>query len=158
MLYEVITIAGWHGGLADSYREEVEYQFMIGGQWVAHPGGIIDYEVNITDKKDPITKGIKTPFKMHSEQYYMHIDPNIKVLATTTFTDKNSNWIGGCTMPVVWKKTYGKGRVFFSSLGHVASDFEGPEMFEILKRGIRWASESKYAPAESWHTPVYPKK
>ncbi|MFC2098158.1 ThuA domain-containing protein [Bacteroidota bacterium] len=152
-----VGIAGWHGGLGDSFRDNVEYQFMVGGQWVAHPGGVIDYEVNITNEKDGVTKGI-SDFKMHSEQYYMHVDPNVKVLATTTFNADHAGWIDGATMPVVWKKVYGKGRVFYSSLGHVASDFKVPEAMEIMKRGIRWASMSKYKPLPKWLDPVYPGK
>jgi type 1 glutamine amidotransferase len=154
-----VGLAGWHGGLGDSFRNSTEYQFMVGGQWVAHPGGVIDYTVQITDKKDPVTRGL-TDFAMHSEQYYMHVDPNVKVLATTTFTDKNANWIGGTVMPVAWKKVYGKGRVFYSSLGHVAADFSVPQALEIQKRGIRWAVMSKYEPMEEWKQPVYkdPKK
>ena len=107
-----VGIAGWHGGLGDSFRNNVEYQFMVDGQWVVHPGGVIDYEVNITDHNDPVTSGLKD-FKMHSEQYYMHIDPSNKVLATTTFDDKILPWIKGCVMPVVWKRMYGEGRVFY---------------------------------------------
>jgi type 1 glutamine amidotransferase len=149
-----VGIAGWHGGLCDSFRQNVAYQFMTGGQWVAHPGGVIDYSVQITDKEDPVTKGLGE-FNMHSEQYYMHVDPNMKVLATTTFNADHADWIDGCTMPVVWKKMYGKGRVFYSSLGHVMADFEVPEALEITKRGIRWASVSKYQPAEPWIKPVY---
>lgn len=131
-------IAGWHGGLGDSFRNSTEYQFMIGGQWVAHPGNIIDYDVDIKDKKDPVTKGLKR-FHMKSEQYYMHVDPAVKVLATTTIKGKGAPWIEGVVMPAVWKKVYGNGRVFYSSLGHVAADFQIPEAFEIMKRGIRWA-------------------
>jgi type 1 glutamine amidotransferase len=149
-----VGLAGWHGGLGDSFRNNTEYQFMVGGQWVAHPGGVIDYRVNITDHKDPVTKGL-SDFDMHSEQYYVHVDPNVKVLATTTFTDKNASWIGGNIVPVVWKKVYGKGRVFYSSLGHVAADFKVPEALEIQKRGIRWACMSKYEPMEEWKQPVY---
>jgi uncharacterized protein len=149
-----VGIAGWHGGLGDSFRNNTEYQFMVGGQWVAHPGGVIDYTVNITDKKDPVTKGL-TDFAMHSEQYYVQLDPNVKVLATTTFSDKNSDWIGGNVIPIAWKKVYGKGRVFYSSLGHVASDFTVPQALEIQKRGIRWAVMSKYEPMEEWKQPVY---
>ncbi|WP_319500534.1 ThuA domain-containing protein [uncultured Draconibacterium sp.] len=147
-------LAGWHGGIGDSFRNNTEYQFMVGGQWVAHPGGVIDYSVQITDKNDPVTKGL-SDFRMHSEQYYMHIDPNVKVLATTEFTAEHSSWIEECVMPVVWKKYYGSGRVFYSSLGHVMTDFEVPEALEIMKRGIRWAAESKYAPKEKWVSPVY---
>ena len=42
-----VGIAGWHGGMGDSFRNNTEYQWMVGGQWVAHPGNMIDYEVNI---------------------------------------------------------------------------------------------------------------
>ncbi len=147
-------LAGWHGGLADSFRNNPAYQYMVGGQWVAHPGGVIDYTVNILDKNDPVTKGL-TDFKMHSEQYYMHVDPNVKVLATTTFSGDHDFWAAGCTMPVVWKKMYGKGRVFYTSLGHVAAEMEVPEALEIIKRGIRWSAVSKYEPAGECVSPVY---
>jgi len=147
-------IAGWHGGLCDSFRQNVEYQFMTGGQWVAHPGGVIDYHVRITDHEDPVTKGLQD-FNMHSEQYYMHVDPNVKVLAITEFTSENADWIGGCAVPVAWKKMYGQGRVFYSSLGHVMQDFQVPEALEIMQRGILWASASKYDPPEPWKNPVY---
>ncbi len=147
-------LAGWHGGLGDSFRDNTEYQFMVGGQWVAHPGGGIEYDVHIINHKDPIVKGIKT-FHVSSEQYYMHVDPNVKVLATTKCTGDHVDWIDGAVMPVVWKKTYGKGRVFYNSLGHNAKVFSIPEAFEIMKRGIRWASLSKYEPKEEWMSPVY---
>ena len=117
-----VGLAGWHGGLCDSFRSNTSYQFMTGGQWVAHPGGVIDYEVNITNHDDPITKGL-SDFKMHSEQYYMHVDPLNEVLATTKFNAEHAPWIDGVEMPVVWKKMFGKGRVFYSSLAHVAKDF-----------------------------------
>jgi len=133
-----IGIAGWHGGMGDSFRNNVNYQFMVGGQWVAHPGGVIDYEVNITSD-DPIVAGLDD-FAMHSEQYYMHTDPSNEVLATTTFNGDHAYWIDGTVMPVAWKRTYGKARVFYTSLGHVAIDFSVPEALEIVKRGMLWAS------------------
>ena len=136
-----VGLAGWHGGLADSFRSNTEYQFMVGGQWVAHPGGIIDYEVNITDHEDPITAGL-SDFKMNSEQYYMHVDPTNEVLATTTFSRDHAPWIDGVVMPVVWKKMYGKGRVFYTSLGHVAKDFDVPQARTIVQRGMLWAARS----------------
>ena len=136
-----VGLAGWHGGLADSFRNNPAYQFMIGGQLVAHPGGVIDYEVNIIDHQDPITVGL-SDFKMHSEQYYMHVDPINQVLATTTFSGEHAHWIEGVVMPVVWKKLYGKGRVFYASLGHVAADFDVPQAREIVKRGMLWAAGS----------------
>ncbi len=134
-----VGIAGWHGGMCDAYRMNTEYQFMTGGQWVAHPGGVIDYEVNIINHTDPITAGLPD-FKMHSEQYYMHTDPGNEVLATTTFSGDHAAWIKGTVMPVVWKRKWGEGRVFYTSLGHVAADFDVPEAKEIVRRGMLWAA------------------
>jgi type 1 glutamine amidotransferase len=134
-----VGFAGWHGGSGDSFRESTDYQFMIGGQWVAHPGGVIDYSVQITDHDDPITAGL-SDFTMHSEQYYMHVDPSNQVLATTTFNGDHVAWINGVVMPVVWKRSWGKGRIFYASLGHVAKDFDVPQAREIVRRGMHWAT------------------
>ena len=134
-----VGIAGWHGGMADSFRNNTEYQFMVGGQWVSHPGGVIHYEVHITNHQDPIMAGLQD-FKMHSEQYYMHVDPSNEVLATTTFNGERLPWIDGTVMPVVWKRRWGAGRVFYTSLGHVAKDFDVPEARIIVQRGMLWAS------------------
>lgn len=136
-----VGLAGWHGGMADSFRTTVEYQFMVGGQWVAHPGGIIPYRVDITQPDDPIVRGLES-FKMESEQYYLHVDPGNEVLATTTFTGEwgDAPWIAGTVMPVVWKRRFGKGRVFYSSLGHVRKDLDVLEAREITLRGMLWAA------------------
>jgi type 1 glutamine amidotransferase len=79
-------------------------------------------------------------FAYRSEQYYMHVDPSNEVLAATTFSGAHCAWIEGVVMPVVWKRRYGKGRVFYSSLGHVAAEFEVPQMAAILRRGLVWAA------------------
>ncbi len=132
--------AGWHGGTADSFRACTDYQFMVGGQWVAHPGGVIDYRVNISDHTDPITAGLDD-FDLHSEQYYMHVDPSNEVLATTTFNGEHCAWIDGVVMPVVWKRRWGQGKLFYASFGHVAADFDVPEAREIVRRGLLWAAK-----------------
>lgn len=132
-------LAGWHGGMADAFRMHTEYQFAVGGQWVAHPGNIIDYTVTITNHDDPITQGI-ADFRMHSEQYYLHVDPAVEVLATTTFSGEHAPWTAGTVMPVVWKKMYGKGKVGYCSLGHVASDFDVPEAKTLTERVLLWAT------------------
>jgi uncharacterized protein len=132
-------LAGFHGSMCDSFRQETDYQFMTGGQWVAHPGNIIDYRVDVSKPGDPIMTGIKS-FAYRSEQYYMHVDPSNEVLATTTFTDEHFAGIGGVVMPVVWKRHYGKARVFYSALGHTADEFQVPEMATIFERGALWAA------------------
>ncbi|MES0210899.1 ThuA domain-containing protein [Mesorhizobium sp. M0028] len=134
-------LAGFHGTMCDSFRNEPEYQFMTGGQWVAHPGNIIDYHVDITSPDDPIVQGIDS-FAYRSEQYYMHVDPTNAVLATTTFTGEHLDFIAGVVMPVVWKRRYGKGRVFYSALGHTADEFAVPQMRTMFERGAIWASRN----------------
>lgn len=132
-------LAGFHGLMGDTFRNEPDYQFMVGGQWVAHPGNIIDYTVNIAKPDDAVMAGIGD-FAYRSEQYYMHFDPSVDVLATTTFTGEHVEEIDGVVMPVVWKRRFGKGRVFYSSLGHVADEFQVPQMRTIFERGALWAA------------------
>ena len=135
-------LAGCHGGIGDSFRSNTNFLFMVGGQFVAHPGGQIDFKVNVENHKDPITSGL-SDFTVHSEQYYMLVDPAIEVLATTTFSGEHVSWVEGVKMPVVWKKKFGEGRIFYSSIGHSNLDFDVYEVMEIMKRGILWAIRDK---------------
>jgi type 1 glutamine amidotransferase len=135
-------LCGWHGGLCDSFRQATDYQFATGGQWVAHPGGKIGYDVHFLPERsdDPLVSGLED-FTIHSEQYYLHVDPTNEVFATTTFAGREeAPWIAGCVMPVVWTRRYGAGRVFYSSLGHDPADFDVPQVRELVVRGARWAS------------------
>ena len=152
--------SGWHGGLGDAFRDNLKYQFMVGGQFIFHPGGKINYGINIIDKKDPITKDIGDFSLKNTEQYYMLVDPNTKVLAVSEFVkdryekpEKKEIKVTGSVMPVVWKKNYGKGRVFYSSIGHFMTDFDVPEVLKIQMRGFAWASEGKYHEKEDLINP-----
>ena len=134
-------LGGWHGGMGDAFRENTHFQFITGGQFVSHPGGIKKYAVHLADRQHPITEGLND-FEMESEQYYLHTDPANTVLATTTFDDADTHWIAGTVMPVVWTKKWGDGKVFYCSLGHVVGDFDVPECREIVRRGLNWAARS----------------
>lgn len=140
-----VGIAGCHGGMCDSFRESVLWQFITGGQWVSHPGGDgVEYEVNIKKSSSPIMEGIKD-FRVKTEQYYVHVDPAIEVLATTRYPVVNwyhaSN--GQVDVPVVWTKRWGHGRVFYNSLGHHADVFDNPSALEIMRRAFLWAAGGK---------------
>ncbi|MEN9539194.1 MAG: hypothetical protein RLZZ126_1429 [Pseudomonadota bacterium] len=134
-----VGMAGFHGGMCDAFRDSVDYQFITGGQWVAHPGGVIDFRVNITRPDDPITQGL-TDFDHRSEQYYMHVDPANEVLATTTFSGEHAPWVKGVVMPVTWKRKHGAGKVFYCSLGHVSAEFQVPQFATMVERGMLWAT------------------
>ncbi|MEU4393113.1 ThuA domain-containing protein [Kribbella sp. NPDC023855] len=133
-------LAGWHGGIVDSFRGNVDYSFMTGGQFISHPGGFIDHRIEIV-ADHPIVEGI-TSFDLHTEQYYVHADPSNNVLATTTFkTDPDFPWIEGATMPAVWTRTWGEGKVFVCTPGHSLADLNTPEVRTIVERGLLWASK-----------------
>jgi len=139
-----VGMGGCHGGMCDAFRDATEWQFMTGGQWVAHPGNDgVRYRVNIRDRAHEITRGIED-FDMASEQYYMHVDPAVKVLATTRFptsgVDGPHVGNGAVDMPVVWTKVYGKGRVFYNALGHQADVVAMEPNLTLMRRGFLWAA------------------
>lgn len=137
-------IAGFHGGIIDSFRMNVDYQWMTGGQWVAHPGNCIpQYDVAVTDPHHPITKGIGGFTLSDTEQYYMHVDPAVQVLCQTTFSGEHGEpdlYTAGTVMPYAWTKHWGKGRVFVAAWGHTYRDFDVPEAKRIVERGLLWAA------------------
>jgi hypothetical protein len=142
-----VGLAGCHGGMCDAFRQNVDWQFMTGGQWVAHPGNDgVEYTVNIVKGSSPLVEGIED-FSVKSEQYYMHVDPAVKVLATTRFptVDGPHASNGPVDVPVVWTKLWGKGRVFYCSLGHHADIVEQEPTLTIMRRGMLWAAEGKNA-------------
>lgn len=139
-------LAGCHGGMCDAFRDSPLWQFMTGANWVAHPGGDgVHYRVQITSD-DPLVAGIPD-FDVTSEQYYLHIDPANTVLATTR-TDAVT-WYhspnGAVDMPVVWTRAWGLGRVYYNALGHQADVIADGPAYEMLRRGLLWAADSKAA-------------
>ena len=139
-------LAGCHGGMCDAFRDNTEWQFMTGGQWVSHPGGDgVEYTVNIVPSSSPITEGL-SDFVVRSEHYYLHVDPAIEVLATTTFPLVTYFHAANkqIQMPVVWTKYWGNGRVFYTSLGHHDDVFDlFPTAGVLMRRGMIWAAEGK---------------
>jgi type 1 glutamine amidotransferase len=134
-----VGLGGFHGGMGDAFRNNCGYQFMVGGQFVAHPDNHKEYTVQIIKRDDPIVAGL-SDFSITTEQYYMHVDPSNEVLATTTFKTTSAPWVNGTVMPVVWKRRYGQGRVFYQSIGHNTKEFDVPQVREITKRGLIWAA------------------
>ncbi|MFW6059778.1 MAG: ThuA domain-containing protein [Phycisphaeraceae bacterium] len=143
-VYHGTGLAGFHGGLIDSFRANTGYQFMTGGQWVAHPGNCEPtYTVNIVDRDHEITAGLGEFTLPDTEQYYLHVDPGVHVLCTTTFTGEHGDpktYPANTVMPYAWTRRYGDGRIFVAAWGHTYRDFDVPEAKEIVKRGMAWAS------------------
>jgi uncharacterized protein len=140
-----VGIAGCHGGMCDAFRSATEWHFMTGGQWVAHPGNDgVRYRVHFTDSASPITEGL-ADFDVVSEQYYLHVDPAVTVLATTRFPVADGPHVanGPVDMPVVWTKRFGAGRVFYCSLGHQADIVEMPQVTELMRRGFLWTAANR---------------
>jgi type 1 glutamine amidotransferase len=131
--------AGWHGGVVATAYEASRYQFMVGGRFLGHPGDFVDYRVEIA-ADHPITAGLSS-FDVHTEQYFCHVDPGLKALATTTFAGLHgAPETAGVVMPVVWTRRFGAGRVFVSTLGHSPADLELPPTRTLTERGLLWAA------------------
>ncbi len=143
-----VGIGGVHGGMCDSFRNETEYQWMTGGQWVAHPGNDgLEYTVEIRDRDHFITQGVPAVLNIKSEQYYLHVDPAVRVLATTRFpvtgVDGPHTKNGVVDMPTVWTKYWGEGRVFYNALGHQANVVARPDVLNLTVRGLLWAAHAE---------------
>lgn len=126
-----VGLATLHG-VIDSFRHEAEFHYMLGGQWVTHfEFAVRTYSVEIAGDNNPLTEGL-SDFEVTTEQYYLLVDPANSVLATMQ--------VDGTTMPVAWTKTYGRGRVFYCSLGHSVETVSHPNARELIKRGMVWAA------------------
>ncbi|MEV7341085.1 ThuA domain-containing protein [Streptomyces sp. NPDC093544] len=133
-------LAGWHGGIVDSFRGDVGYQLLTGGQFLMHPPGFHDHDVHLVPERadHPVVRGL-SDFRVHTEQYWLSTDPLIDVLATTTF-EPDEERDRTVVMPAVWTRNCGAGRVFVSAVGHKPDDFDVPEVRTLTERGLLWAS------------------
>jgi type 1 glutamine amidotransferase len=135
-------LAGWHGGIVDSFRDATDYLHMTGGQWVAHPGDFVDYDVDVVPERadHPIVRGLST-WSLHTEQYWCLTDGVNDVLATSRFTaTPDTPWRADLVVPAVWTRQWGAGRVFVSTIGHKLDDLDHPDVRTLTERGLLWAS------------------
>jgi hypothetical protein len=134
-------LAGWHG-MAAAFRSSLQFSLLTGASFLDHPGGEgvpVPYRIEIVDRKHPVTEGVPD-FDIASEQYYMHVDPNVHVLARSTFSGEHWPWLDGVTMPASYVRTWGKGRVFYASPGHVPAELQIPPAERLVRRGLAWAA------------------
>jgi type 1 glutamine amidotransferase len=138
-----VGLAGCHGGMCDAFRNDCNWQFMTGGQFVGHPGNDgTKYTVKPTTVKSSITEGIGE-FPVNSEQYYMHVAPDNRVLMTTPMPTADGPHVpnGKFEQPVVWTRLHDKGRVFYNALGHQANILEAEPCLTLMRRGFKWATK-----------------
>lgn len=127
--------AGFHGGMGDAFRGNIDYEWAVGGIFVGHPH-VGDYTVRLTGRRHEITDGMPLEFPYHSEQYYMLVDPGNEVLADTLYDHDGRRAL----MPVIWTRSLGQGRIFYSALGHQAQEFtDFPQVKDMTVRGLLWA-------------------
>lgn len=144
--------AGWHGGIVAAFHHNA-YQQLTGGVFVHHPPGFVDHELTVlADRADhPIVRGVGT-VALHTEKYWVLTDPLNDVLATVTFEPgsqpapadgpegTDSPWRRSVTLPAVWTRQWGAGRVFVSTVGHKLDDLTLPPIRMITERGLLWAA------------------
>ncbi len=137
-------LAGWHGGIVDAFRVATDYTMLTGGQFVAHPGDIVEHTVDVVPERSdhPIVAGLGT-IHLRSEQYWMAHDGLNDILATTTVAPRPGDpWHEPVVSPAVWTRRWGAGRVFVCTPGHHPADLEVPGIRTIVERGLLWASRA----------------
>ena len=149
-------LAGWHGGIADSFRNSSDYLHLIGGQFATHPSrepsqtvgaqedNYLPYRVELTDlgRSHPITAGLDD-FDLETEQYWVLHDDLIDVLATTTHPTRPWHpWHRPVVSPVVWTRDWGRGRIVVATPGHSVDVLQHPSVRTIIERGMLWASRT----------------
>lgn len=139
-------LAGWHGGLLDAFRNATDYQHIVGGQFVAHPGDFVDHEIVVdpAHADHPIVADIPSPIALHAEQYWVQHDPASEILMTTTHhPGPDTPWHEPVTVPVAWARRWGKGRVFACTAGHSVAELEHPPIRGLITRGLLWAARGQ---------------
>ena len=134
-------LAGWHG-MAASFRSSLQFSLITGASFLDHPGGEgvpVPYEIEIVDRNHPVTEGVDS-FQIASEQYYMHLDPDVRVLASSTFSGEHWPWVEGARMPAAYVRSWGDGRVFYSSPGHAPEELRIPAAERLVRNGLAWAA------------------
>jgi len=130
---------------ADTFYKWPEYGEMIGGYFDQHPWMTFDAPVIIEDPGFPAMKGFPPAFTIHDEIYQLKnwSRDKCRVLARLDAskidltnprvhrTDKD--------FVVAYAKMYGKGRVFYSTLGHVTENWDRPDVREMYVQAIRWS-------------------
>jgi type 1 glutamine amidotransferase len=136
-------LAGWHG-MAASFRSSLQFSLIAGASFLEHPGGEgvpVPYTIDVIDREHPVTRGVES-FEIASEQYYMHVDPSVHVLATTTFTGEHFPWLDGVVTPAAYVHQWGDGRVFYASPGHVPDELQIPNAERLIRQGLAWAARA----------------
>jgi uncharacterized protein len=136
-------LAGWHGGICDSWRASPDYLHLTGGQWAAHPGGFVQHTVEVVPEQadHELVAGLSPTWSLDTEQYWVLADGLNEVLATTTFEPTDDTpWHDTVTCPAVWTRRWGRGRVFVSTIGHHLADLDHPDVRTLTERGLLWAS------------------
>ena len=122
-----------------------EFGEMLGGRFDEHPWGIADGTVVVDDPAFPAMRGLPRTRVVHDELYQIkdfsrekirvlaHLDASKLDLTKPLVHRKDGDF------PVAWAKTYGKGRVFYSILGHADENWDDPAMAKMYFEAIRWA-------------------
>jgi type 1 glutamine amidotransferase len=137
-------LAGWHGGIVASFQGCEPYHHLTGGVFVHHPEGFVEHTLSVVPARagHEIVAGIGE-VALRTEKYWVLTDPYIDVLATVTYDPaQDTPWREAVTLPAVWTRRWGAGRVFVSTVGHKLDDLAVPEIRAITERGLLWAARS----------------
>jgi type 1 glutamine amidotransferase len=112
-----------------------DFLALVGASFINHPPHG-PFEVRVADPDHPITRGLPPTMQIEDECY--RSDYPDRAALHVLQTSHHTAGIDG--EPSSWVREIGRGRLFYSALGHDARSFPNPELRELLSRGIRWAA------------------
>ena len=115
-----------------------QYHDVTGGGWIRETSTHQSYgeiAIDVANADHPCAQGI-TGFKTYDELYVkLGYKPDNDVFLTAEYD--------GQTWPMGWTRSYNKGRVFTTPLGHDAKSFEAPELRRLILNGVEWAGAAE---------------
>ncbi|MDR2981220.1 MAG: ThuA domain-containing protein [Puniceicoccales bacterium] len=115
------------------------YGTLVGARFTNHPK-IQPASIKVVDAKHPATTHLPNPWQLTEEWYnFKELAPDNHVLLNLDETSYKGG-TNGANHPMAWTRIVGKGRVFYTGLGHRPEIFTDPDFVEHLRGGLLWTA------------------
>lgn len=127
---------------SDTYHDEPAFLDMLGGEFLSH-GRIVATEVRVDDPTHPTVAHFAPRFQIEDELYRFTRFNRSRVTMLLTMDRNPADGVGeagaAVDLPVAWYRTFGTGRVFYTSLGHRNEVWRDSRFRQHVLEAIRWA-------------------
>ena len=127
---------------ADTYHEAPGYLEMLGGEFATH-GAIVETEIRVDDPADPSVAHLSPRFRITDELYRFARNSRANVHPLLSMDRVPADGVGDAGAPadllMAWRKDFGRGRVFYTALGHREEVWQDARFQQHLLGALRWA-------------------